>query len=130
MAVGMLLLSRLDVGTSMLVADLYMFVVGLGLGFVMQVLVLAVQNAVDYANLGVATVDARRSSARWAERSACRSSARSSPTSSRRELARAAAARRRGQLPAAPRPGAHRRAAGRGARAVRRRLRARCIRCS
>jgi EmrB/QacA subfamily drug resistance transporter len=55
MVVGMFLLSRLDVGTSFLVADLYMLVVGLGLGFVMQVLVLAVQNAVDYENLGVAT---------------------------------------------------------------------------
>ena len=32
-----------------------MFVLGLGLGLVMQVLVLAVQNAVDYAELGVAT---------------------------------------------------------------------------
>jgi hypothetical protein len=32
-----------------------MAVLGLGLGFVMQVLVLAVQNAVDYARLGVAT---------------------------------------------------------------------------
>ena len=32
-----------------------MFVMGLGLGLVMQVLVLAVQNAVDYAELGVAT---------------------------------------------------------------------------
>ena len=53
--VGMLLLSRLGVGTSTLTADLYMAVLGLGLGFVMQVLVLAVQNTVDYANLGVAT---------------------------------------------------------------------------
>ncbi len=32
-----------------------MFVLGLGLGLVMQVLVLAVQNAVDYSELGVAT---------------------------------------------------------------------------
>ena len=32
-----------------------MFVLGLGLGMVMQVLVLAVQNAVEYADLGVAT---------------------------------------------------------------------------
>ena len=58
MVVGMLLLSRLAVGTSILTADLYMLVLGLGLGFVMQVLVLAVQNAVDYANLGVATSSA------------------------------------------------------------------------
>jgi hypothetical protein len=35
-----------------------MFVLGLGLGLVMQVLVLAVQNAVDYADLGVATSSA------------------------------------------------------------------------
>ena len=56
--VGMLLLSRLDVGTSTAVADGYMLVLGLGLGFTMQVLVLAVQNAVDYANLGVATSSA------------------------------------------------------------------------
>jgi hypothetical protein len=35
-----------------------MFVLGLGLGLVMQVLVLAVQNAVDYAELGVATSSA------------------------------------------------------------------------
>ena len=32
-----------------------MFVLGLGLGLVMQVLVVAVQNAVDYEDLGVAT---------------------------------------------------------------------------
>ena len=35
-----------------------MFVLGLGLGLVMQVLVLAVQNAVSYADLGVATSSA------------------------------------------------------------------------
>ena len=58
MAVGMVLLSRLTAGTSMPLADLYMFVVGLGLGFVMQVLILAVQNAVDYRDLGVATASA------------------------------------------------------------------------
>jgi hypothetical protein len=52
---GMLLLSRLDAGTSALYAAFAMFVMGLGLGLVMQVLVLAVQNAVDYADLGVAT---------------------------------------------------------------------------
>ena len=54
-AVGMLLLSRLDAETSTLYATAAMFVMGLGLGLVMQVLVLAVQNAVDYAELGVAT---------------------------------------------------------------------------
>ena len=55
MVVGMLLLSRLDVGTSIALADVYMIVLGLGLGFTMQVLVLVVQNAVDYIDLGVAT---------------------------------------------------------------------------
>ena len=53
--VGMLLLSRLGTGTSLVLADLYLAVLGLGLGFTMQVLVLAVQNAVSYENLGVAT---------------------------------------------------------------------------
>jgi EmrB/QacA subfamily drug resistance transporter len=54
-AVGMLLLSRLDAQSTTLYATLGMFVMGLGLGLVMQVLVLAVQNAVDYSELGVAT---------------------------------------------------------------------------
>jgi hypothetical protein len=54
-AVGMLLLSRLDAGTSGLYGAVAMFVMGLGLGLTMQVLVLAVQNAVDYEELGVAT---------------------------------------------------------------------------
>jgi EmrB/QacA subfamily drug resistance transporter len=53
--VGLALLSRLDVGTSTFVAAVYMLILGLGLGFVMQVLVLAVQNAVPYEMLGVAT---------------------------------------------------------------------------
>jgi DNA-binding MarR family transcriptional regulator len=55
MAVGLGLLSRLYVDTSTLRAGLYMLVLGLGLGLVIQVLVLAAQNAVDYAHLGVAT---------------------------------------------------------------------------
>jgi EmrB/QacA subfamily drug resistance transporter len=54
-AVGMLLLSRLDAGTSTLYGAVSMLVLGLGLGLVMQVLVLAVQNAVEYDELGVAT---------------------------------------------------------------------------
>src|SRR4051794_15449192 len=55
MTVGMLLLSRLAVGTSGAAAALYLLVLGLGLGMTMQVLVLAVQNAVDYSVLGAAT---------------------------------------------------------------------------
>jgi EmrB/QacA subfamily drug resistance transporter len=54
-AVGMLLLARLDLHTSALVSGLYMCVLGLGLGMVMQVLVLAAQNSVPYQYLGVAT---------------------------------------------------------------------------
>jgi EmrB/QacA subfamily drug resistance transporter len=55
MAVGLLMLSRLDIGTSSLLADLYLLVLGIGLGLTMQVLVLAVQNAVDFKLLGAAT---------------------------------------------------------------------------
>jgi EmrB/QacA subfamily drug resistance transporter len=53
--VGLLLLSRMGIGTSLIVAALYMFVLGVGLGCVMQVLVLIAQNAVPYSELGVAT---------------------------------------------------------------------------
>ena len=54
-ALGMWMLSSLDESTGSGVAALHMLVLGLGLGMVMQVLVLAVQNAVPYAMLGVAT---------------------------------------------------------------------------
>ncbi|HET8977446.1 MAG TPA: MDR family MFS transporter [Solirubrobacteraceae bacterium] len=55
MVLGLWLLSTMTPHTTRLVASGYMFVLGLGLGLVMQVLVLAVQNAVDYRDLGVAT---------------------------------------------------------------------------
>jgi len=55
MALGLYLLSTMDVLSSRGTIFAYMFVLGLGLGMVMQVLVLAVQNAVDYTDLGVAT---------------------------------------------------------------------------
>jgi DNA-binding MarR family transcriptional regulator len=55
MAVGLYLLAQLSVTTPTWVAAVFMLVLGLGLGMVMQVLVLAVQNAVDYRFLGVAT---------------------------------------------------------------------------
>jgi DNA-binding MarR family transcriptional regulator len=54
-AVGLFLLSRLHVGTSAVAAAGYLVVLGLGLGLVMQVLVVAAQNAVGYRFLGVAT---------------------------------------------------------------------------
>jgi EmrB/QacA subfamily drug resistance transporter len=55
MSVGLTLLSRLELGTGATTSAAYLLVLGLGLGSVMQVLVLAVQNAVDYSVLGAAT---------------------------------------------------------------------------
>jgi EmrB/QacA subfamily drug resistance transporter len=55
MSLGLYLLSRLDVATSGWYASLAMFVLGVGIGGVMQVLVIAVQNAVEYSSLGAAT---------------------------------------------------------------------------
>jgi EmrB/QacA subfamily drug resistance transporter len=52
---GLALLSTLGSGSSAWAASGYMVVLGVGLGMVMQVLVLAAQNAVDYRDLGVAT---------------------------------------------------------------------------
>jgi EmrB/QacA subfamily drug resistance transporter len=55
MTVGMYLLSLMSPTTSLAVSSLYEVVVGLGIGLVMQVLVVAVQNAVPYSQLGTAT---------------------------------------------------------------------------
>ncbi len=55
MAVAMVLLAQLHAGTSTWVAAMFACVLGLGLGMVMQVLVLAVQNSVDPSMMGVAT---------------------------------------------------------------------------
>jgi EmrB/QacA subfamily drug resistance transporter len=55
MALGMYLLSTMGPTTTTLEASAFMVVLGLGLGMVMQVLVLAVQNAVDPRDLGTAT---------------------------------------------------------------------------
>jgi hypothetical protein len=52
---GMYLLSRLGVGTAPWLASVYMLVVGVGIGLVMQVLVLVVQNDVRPQEIGVAT---------------------------------------------------------------------------
>ncbi|MDR7385640.1 EmrB/QacA subfamily drug resistance transporter [Promicromonospora iranensis] len=54
-AVGLYLLSLMDQDTTTLQAGLSMFVLGAGLGMVTQVLVIAVQNAVSYRDLGTAT---------------------------------------------------------------------------
>jgi EmrB/QacA subfamily drug resistance transporter len=55
MTLGLYLLSTMSPTSSRAAISLFMFILGLGLGMVMQVLILAVQNAVDYADLGVAT---------------------------------------------------------------------------
>jgi hypothetical protein len=54
-ALGLLLLHQLDENSSAAEMSSYLLVFGLGLGLVMQVLVLIVQNAVSYEDLGVAT---------------------------------------------------------------------------
>lgn len=55
MTVGLYLMSRVGVSTGAWVMSAYMFVFGVGLGLAMQVLVVAVQNAVPYQYLGAAT---------------------------------------------------------------------------
>ncbi len=55
MTIALVLLSTLDVDTPPKRAAAYMLLLGLGLGMVMQILVMAVQNAVPYERLGVAT---------------------------------------------------------------------------
>ncbi len=52
---GLFLLSRLEVDTAPWLASVYMLVVGVGIGLVMQVLVLAVQNCAPPKDIGVAT---------------------------------------------------------------------------
>ena len=55
MTVGLFLLSMLTPSTGALQASAGMFVLGVGIGASMQVLVIAVQNAVAYKDLGAAT---------------------------------------------------------------------------
>ncbi|HEY6089346.1 MAG TPA: MDR family MFS transporter [Gemmatimonadaceae bacterium] len=55
MTVGLFMLSRLTPSSGNAAASLLMLVLGVGLGMVMQVLVIAVQNDVEYRDLGVAT---------------------------------------------------------------------------
>src|SRR5262249_38568259 len=55
MTIGLLLLWTLRADSSVWAASAYMLVVGLGIGMVMQILVLAVQNSVDHRMMGVAT---------------------------------------------------------------------------
>jgi DNA-binding MarR family transcriptional regulator len=55
LALGLYLLSRLDEHTATWLMDVYFFVLGFGLGLIIQVLVIAVQNSSDYTDLGAAT---------------------------------------------------------------------------
>ncbi|MET9520506.1 MDR family MFS transporter [Streptomyces sp. NPDC002994] len=55
MAIGLFLLSLMDTDSAAWLESLYMFVLGLGIGLCMQVLTIAVQNTVEYADLGTAT---------------------------------------------------------------------------
>ena len=55
LCVALFLLSRLDEHTSTAVTSVDFLVLGLALGLIIQVLVIAVQNSADYADLGTAT---------------------------------------------------------------------------
>src|SRR3954452_14962440 len=55
MTAGLLLLSQMDRGTTRATTSLFLVVFGLGFGMVSQVLTLAVQNAVDRRDIGIAT---------------------------------------------------------------------------
>ena len=55
LSVGLLSLTQLGPHTTYGEVAIFMFITGLGIGLVMQVLVVAVQNAVPYSALGVAT---------------------------------------------------------------------------
>ena len=58
MAAGLLGLSRIGAGTSLATTGLVLAVFGVGFGVVTQVLTIAVQNAVDRRDLGIATASA------------------------------------------------------------------------
>jgi EmrB/QacA subfamily drug resistance transporter len=55
MTIGLLLMSRISIDMSVWETSADALVLGLGMGMIMQVLILAVQNSVDYEHLGVAT---------------------------------------------------------------------------
>ena len=55
MAAGLYLLSTMGLHTSRVQSSLYMFALGAGMGMIVQVMVLAVQNAVEHKDMGTAT---------------------------------------------------------------------------
>jgi EmrB/QacA subfamily drug resistance transporter len=54
-SIGLFLLSSMNVRTGAVALETYLFILGFGLGMVMQVLIIVVQNAVPYRDLGAAT---------------------------------------------------------------------------
>jgi MFS family permease len=58
MGAGLYMLSNLQPDTGLAESSAYMLVLGIGVGLVMQVLILAIQNSVDYQYLGTATASA------------------------------------------------------------------------
>ncbi|HEY6696123.1 MAG TPA: MDR family MFS transporter [Solirubrobacteraceae bacterium] len=58
MTAGLLLLSQIGAGTGQATASLVLVVFGVGFGMVTQVLTIAIQNAVDRSDLGIATATA------------------------------------------------------------------------
>jgi EmrB/QacA subfamily drug resistance transporter len=55
MALALALLTQLQADTNFLLVSLFILILGLGLGMVMQVIVLVVQNSVEYRDMGAAT---------------------------------------------------------------------------
>ncbi|HEY5302527.1 MAG TPA: MDR family MFS transporter [Acidimicrobiales bacterium] len=55
MTIGIGLLGTIGVTTSTLITGIYMLILGVGIGLVMQILITAVQNAVNPADVGAAT---------------------------------------------------------------------------
>jgi EmrB/QacA subfamily drug resistance transporter len=55
MASGLYMLSTMGLHTSRIQSSVYMFVLGAGMGMIVQVMVLAVQNAVEHKDMGTAT---------------------------------------------------------------------------
>jgi EmrB/QacA subfamily drug resistance transporter len=55
MAISLFLLSTMGLHTSRVNSSVYMFILGTGMGMIVQVMVLAVQNAVEHKDMGTAT---------------------------------------------------------------------------
>jgi EmrB/QacA subfamily drug resistance transporter len=55
MAVGLFMMSTMREGTPRIDSSIYMFILGMGMGMIIQVMVLAVQNSVPHNDMGTAT---------------------------------------------------------------------------